>query len=35
MEKGWKLSVQLIFRDEELIEWMRDTAQAFWEKHLA
>ena len=32
MEKGWKLHMQPIVRDEELIERMRDTAQAFWEK---
>ncbi len=32
MEKGWKLHVQPIVRDEELIERMRDTAQMFWEK---
>ena len=32
LEQGWKLHVQPIVRDEELIERMRDTAQAFWEK---
>lgn len=32
MEKGWKLHTQPIVRDEELIERMKDTAQAFWEK---
>jgi len=31
MEKGWKLHVQPVVRDEELIERMRDTAQAFWD----
>jgi putative phage-type endonuclease len=35
MEKGWKLHVQPIVRDEELIERMRDTAQQFWENHCA
>jgi hypothetical protein len=32
LEQGWKLHVQPIVRDEELIERMRDTAQMFWEK---
>ena len=32
LEKGWKLHTQVIVRDDELIERMRDTAQAFWEK---
>ncbi|MBD1207900.1 MAG: YqaJ viral recombinase family protein [Ignavibacteria bacterium] len=32
LEQGWKLHVQPIVRDEELIERMKDTAQAFWEK---
>jgi len=32
LEQGWRLHVQPIVRDEELIERMRDTAQMFWEK---
>jgi predicted phage-related endonuclease len=34
LEKGWKLHVQPIVRDEELIERMRDMAQMFWQTHM-
>ena len=34
LEQGWKLHVQPIVRDEELIERMKDTAQMFWENHI-
>jgi putative phage-type endonuclease len=31
MEKGWRLHVQPVVRDEELQTRMQDTARAFWE----
>jgi hypothetical protein len=34
LEKGWRLHVQPIVQDVELQEWMRDTAEAFWENHV-
>lgn len=35
LEKGWRLNVQPIVRDDELVERMRDTALVFWENHVA
>jgi hypothetical protein len=33
LEKGWRLHVQPVVRDEELIERMRETARVFWEAY--
>jgi predicted phage-related endonuclease len=34
MEKGWRLHVQPVVRDEELQTRMQDTARAFWERYM-
>ena len=34
LEQGWKLHVQPIVRDDELVDRMKDTAQLFWEHHI-